>query len=52
VTFVNHDGNGIAIGKNTLARAESHDGYHRIRIDTTNDVCGRCYELEIGEGGE
>ena len=35
--FVNHDGNGVATGTNTLARAESHDGYH-TRIDTTNYV--------------
>jgi len=36
VTFVNHDGNGIATRTNTLARGKSHDGYHRI--NTTNDV--------------
>jgi hypothetical protein len=48
LTFVNHDGNGIATGTNTLARAESHDGYHRV-IATNHVVSRRRYELEIGE---
>lgn len=47
VTFINHDGNGIATGTNT--RAQSHDGHHRII--TANDVSRRSsHELEIGEG--